>query len=144
MQLTLQSDYTLRVLIYAAIKQENLLTIDEIANFYNISAHHLTRIIHKLGELGYLKTIRGRSGGFYLARNPNQINIGELIEEIENHFYIVECFDPTKNSCKISKSCLLKPLLAEATKNFIQTLKKKTLANLLENNDKLKDIILKN
>ncbi len=63
MQLTLQSDYTLRVLIYLALKRDGLTTIDEIANVYQISAHHLTRIIHKLGELNYITTMRGRGGG---------------------------------------------------------------------------------
>ncbi len=141
LQLTLQTDYTLRVLIYLAIKNETLATIEELAHFYNISAHHLTRIIHKLGELGYIITLRGRGGGFHLSQNPKDINIGEVIEKIENHFYTVECFDPEKKTCKLLGACLLQPLLAEATKNFISTLKQKTLADLLVNENKLKQII---
>ena len=141
MQLTLQSDYTLRILIYISYHQEKIVTIQHIADFYKISAHHLTRIIHKLGELGYITTIRGKGGGFFLAKKPSEINIGELIEEIESHFHIVECFDPSKKSCKILGACLLRPLLAEATQKFIETLKQKTLSDFVTNNSKLKKII---
>ncbi len=144
MQLTLQTDYTLRVLIYLAIKNETLATIEEIAQFYNISAHHLTRIIHKLGEIGYITTVRGRGGGFRLAQNPEKINIGDVVEKIENHFYIVECFDPEKKTCKLWGACLLQPLLKEAANNFILTLKKKTLADLLMNDSRLNQIIKAN
>ncbi|MGY3804702.1 RrF2 family transcriptional regulator [Pigmentibacter ruber] len=143
MQLTLQSDYTLRVLIYISYHQDKIVTIEEIANFYEISAHHLTRIIHKLGELGYIYTIRGKGGGFRLAKTPSEINIGELIEKIESHFNIVECFDPTKKRCKILGACLLKPLLADAMQKFIDTLKQKTLADLVINNNRLKNLITK-
>ncbi|WP_158999750.1 RrF2 family transcriptional regulator [Pigmentibacter ruber] len=143
MQLTLQSDYTLRVLIYISYHQDKIVTIEEIANFYEISAHHLTRIIHKLGELGYIYTIRGKGGGFRLAKTPSEINIGELIEKIESHFNIVECFDPTKKRCKILGPCLLKPLLADAMQKFIDTLKQKTLADLVINNNRLKNLITK-
>ncbi len=143
MQLTLQSDYTLRVLIYLALKKDELSTIDEIAEAYQISAHHLTRIVHKLGELAYINTQRGRGGGILLAQLPEKINIGEIIEKIENHFYIVECFDPGKKCCVIQSVCLLKPHIAEATQSFINTLKKKTLADIILNKKQLEKILIK-
>lgn len=82
MRLTLYTDYSLRTLIYlAAMNQNRLCNIQEIADAYKISRNHLMKVIHNLGKLGYIETIRGRNGGFKLAKQPNEINIGELVRQ---------------------------------------------------------------
>ena len=48
MQLTLHTDYSLRVLIYLTQKRADLATISEIANFYQISRNHLVKVVHHL------------------------------------------------------------------------------------------------
>ncbi|MEJ6069977.1 Rrf2 family transcriptional regulator, partial [Psychrobacter sp. 16-Bac2893] len=94
MRLTNYSDYALRSLIYLATKPEpNLLAnISDIANSYHISKSHLTKIIHQLGQLGYIDSVRGKNGGIRLARAPKDINLGVLIKQIEPDFALVECF----------------------------------------------------
>ena len=94
MKLTNYSDYALRSLIYLAVKPEPqaLANISDIANSYDISRSHLTKIIHQLGQLGYIETIRGKNGGIRLARAPENINLGILIKQIEPDFALVECF----------------------------------------------------
>ena len=97
MKLTHYSDYALRSLIYLAVKPEPqaLANISDIANSYQISKSHLTKIIHQLGQLGYIETIRGKNGGIRLARLPKEINLGVLIKQIEPDFALVECFVAT-------------------------------------------------
>ena len=94
MRLTNYSDYALRSLIYLAIKPEPhlLANISDIANSYNISKSHLTKIIQQLGQLGYIDSVRGKNGGIRLAHAPKDINLGELIKQIEPDFALVECF----------------------------------------------------
>ena len=94
MRLTNYSDYALRSLIYLAIKPEPhlLANISDIANSYNISKSHLTKIIHQLGQLGYIDSVRGKNGGIRLACPPKDINLGVLIKKIEPDFNLVECF----------------------------------------------------
>ncbi|WLW67369.1 Rrf2 family transcriptional regulator [Psychrobacter sp. van23A] len=94
MRLTNYSDYALRSLIYLAIKPEPhlLANISDIANSYNISKSHLTKIIHQLGQLGYIDSVRGKNGGIRLACRPKDINLGVLIKQIEPDFNLVECF----------------------------------------------------
>ncbi|RKJ45379.1 Rrf2 family transcriptional regulator, partial [Butyricicoccus sp. 1XD8-22] len=82
MRLTLYTDYSLRVLLYLGIKgNEQLSTIQEIADNYNISKNHLMKVTYELGQLGYIETIRGRGGGIRLAMNPNDINIGQVVRK---------------------------------------------------------------
>ena len=94
MRLTNYSDYALRSLIYLATKPDPYLlaNISDIANSYNISKSHLTKIIHQLGQLGYIDSVRGKNGGIRLARAPKDINLGVLIKQIEPDFNLVECF----------------------------------------------------
>ena len=94
MRLTNYSDYALRSLIYLATKPDPYLlaNISDIADSYHISKSHLTKIIHQLGQLGYIDSLRGKNGGIRLALAPKDINLGVLIKQIEPDFNLVECF----------------------------------------------------
>ena len=100
MRLTNYSDYALRSLIYLATKPEPYLlaNISDIAVSYHISKSHLTKIIHQLGQLGYIESVRGKNGGIRLARAPKDINLGVLIKEIEPDFALVECFATSRTT----------------------------------------------
>src|SRR5690625_3035720 len=94
MKLTNYTDYSLRVLIYLAIKgPETKSTITEITEAYQISRNHLTKVIHQLGQIGVITTTRGRGGGITLAQNPKEVTIGSIVRETEENFHMVECFN---------------------------------------------------
>ena len=63
MRLTAFTDYCLRVLIYVGLKDDELATIDKIVESYGINRNHVVKVVFRLGQLGYLDTIRGRRGG---------------------------------------------------------------------------------
>ncbi|HEY8946223.1 MAG TPA: Rrf2 family transcriptional regulator, partial [Polyangiaceae bacterium] len=67
MRLTLHSDYSLRVLIFLALRHGKLATIPEIAEAYGISRAHLMKVVQELGRIGYVDTLRGRNGGLALG-----------------------------------------------------------------------------
>ena len=113
MRLTNYSDYALRSLIYLATKPEPYLlaNISDIAVSYHISKSHLTKIVHQLGQLGYIESVRGKNGGIRLARAPKDINLGVLIKEIEPDFALVECFATSRTMVdaadkQINKQCI--------------------------------------
>lgn len=122
MQLTLYSDYSLRVLLYLSQTKNDRSTIIEIANFYNISKNHLVKVVHRLAQLGYITSIQGKGGGIKLARDADKINIGDVIRKTEQHFHIVECFDAKNNTCIITSSCRLKKILSQAMEAFFNVL----------------------
>lgn len=130
MRLTTFSDYALRVLMYAAAAGDRLVTIEETARTYNISRAHLMKVVNILTRTGYLKGVRGRSGGFTLARPPEAINLGAVVRATEPDFALVECF-ATGNQCIITKRCQLPEVLNEALNAFIHTLDRYTLADLV-------------
>lgn len=130
MRITRYSDYSLRVLVYLAVKPGRLATIQEIAESYNISRNHLMKVVHQLTRAGYVTSIRGKKGGLRLDRAASDINIGTLMRETEPDMGLVECFRE-HNQCCITPVCGLKYMLAEALQNFLQTLDKYTLQDVL-------------
>jgi Rrf2 family nitric oxide-sensitive transcriptional repressor len=132
MRLTAFSDYALRVLMYAAARDGRLITIDETAGVYGISRAHLMKVVNQLTRAGFLKAVRGRSGGVALARTPVKIRLGDVLRATEPDFALVECFS-SGNQCLISPRCRLRGALNEALAAFIGTLDRYTLADLLLN-----------
>lgn len=133
MRLTNYTDYSLRVLIYLASKKpEELSNITEIAEAYGISRNHLTKVIHELGKMGVIHTIRGRGGGIKLALPPQNINIGEVVRKTEDDFNIVECFGDGPAHCVISPVCGLKHVLNRALFAYLAVLDEYTLADIVK------------
>ena len=124
------SDYALRVLMYAAAQRERLITIEETAQIYDISRNHLMKVVNVLTRAGYLKAVRGRTGGFTLARRPDRIRIGAVLRLTEPDFALVECFS-ADNHCLIAPTCRLRGVLSEALAAFVAVLDRHTLGDLL-------------
>lgn len=141
MHLTLHTDYALRALLYLRLRGEEQSTIQEIADSYRISKNHLMKVIQRLAGLGYVHARRGRGGGLLLAKPPQEINLGLLVEQMEPHLNLVECFDPETNTCPIIAACDLKNILGEAQQAFLQTLRRYTLADLGARGEPLRRIL---
>lgn len=130
MRLTNFTDYALRVLMYAAAHGDRLITIEETADAYGISRAHLMKIVNLLTRSGYLRAVRGHSGGLALARQPSKIRLSEVMRATEPDFALVECFT-CENRCRITLHCRLRGALQEAMGAFWKTLDRYTLADLL-------------
>ncbi len=129
MRLTTFSDYALRVLLYAANAEGRLVTIEETAKVYRVSRAHLMKVVNALTRAGYLKAVRGRSGGFLLSRAPEDIRLGDVIRLAEPDFALVECF-AGGNQCILTPLCGLPRIVNEALNAFIATFDRYTLADV--------------
>lgn len=130
MHITRYTDYSLRALIYLALQQDRLATIQEIADSYDISKNHLMKVVHQLTLKGYIESVRGKNGGLRLHRKPEDINIGVLVRETEQDMNLVECFSE-QNTCCITPVCGLKNIFAEALKSFLATLDQYNLSDVM-------------
>ena len=167
MRLTNYSDYALRTLMYLAVLPDRsaLATITDIANSYQISRSHLTKIIHQLAQIGFIESIRGKNGGIRLAKSPKHIVLGDVIRHTEPDFELVPCFalpvaNPAVNSdsprqgaapmnltkkaaekCEIAPVCQLKSVFYQATQAFLQVMDNYTLADIIQNEEELWQIL---
>lgn len=130
MRLTAYTDYSLRTLIFLSMHREQLVTVQQIADAHGIAKNHLTKVVHHLGLLGYVVTVRGRNGGLRLAREPADIVIGEVVRHTETDFYMASCFEQAVATCMYSSACSLKGELAKATAAFLEVLDAVTLEQM--------------
>jgi Rrf2 family nitric oxide-sensitive transcriptional repressor len=131
MRLTLHTDYALRVLIQVGLNGNRLTTIDEIAESFGVSRHHLMKVVNDLGQRGYLDTVRGRHGGMRLKREPDNINIGQVVRDTEDNLSVVGCLEQ-RGYCQIERVCVLRGVLHDATEAFLAVLDAHTLADLIK------------
>lgn len=142
MNLKKYTDYGLRVLIFTGLKRKGeLASIKEISSTYNISTHHLGKIVHELTKLGLVESIRGRNGGIRLAKPAEDMNVGQIVRMLEGDFTILECFDKESNHCIISPGCTLKHALNKALHAFFHVLDGYTIQDLITNENELRKLM---
>ena len=141
MRLTTFTDYSLRVMMYVAAHPEGRATIAEIARSYDISEHHLTKVVHFLGKEGYLENLRGRGGGLRLARAPSAINVGDVVKLTEGGDVPAECFERETNCCAITADCKLKFALSDAVDAFYAALRRFSLEDVVKNRKALGKVL---
>jgi Rrf2 family nitric oxide-sensitive transcriptional repressor len=130
MRLMSFTDFALRLLMYAAARDGQLVRIEEVANIFNISRGHLMKVANALTRAGFMTAVRGRSGGLQLARPPHAIALGDVVRATEPDFALVECFEQG-NQCIITRHCRMRGILHESLDAFNAVLDKYTLADLM-------------
>lgn len=115
--------------MFAASAGDRLITIEETARTFKVSKTHLNKVANTLTRGGYLKAVRGRSGGLTLGLPPEKIRIGDVIRLTEPDFAVVECF-ATGNQCVLTNSCKLSGMFGEAMASFQSVLDRHTLADV--------------
>ena len=141
MRVTLHTDFALRVLIQAGLNDGKLTTIKEIAQSFDISKAHLMKVVNDLSQMGYLDTVRGRGGGIRLMREPQDINIGQVVRDTEDQLDVIGCLEH-KGYCSIERVCVLRRALRNATDAFLAVLDAYTLADLIKPQRALSSILL--
>lgn len=137
MRLTSYTDYALRTLMFLALNRDRLVTIGDIAESHKIAKNHLTKVVHHLGTLGFVETVRGRSGGMRLGREPADIRIGDVMRQTESDFYMASCFDANAPGCLYAAGCEMRGALARATSAFLEVLDQITLEQMVARDPQL-------
>ena len=113
MRLTRHTDYALRLLIYLAGRDETRVQIAEVADAQAISRTHLMKIANDLARAGFIDAQRGRGGGIRLGRDPQDINLGQIVRTMEPGCTLVDC-----TACRLLRRCNLPGVLDQASSAF--------------------------
>jgi Rrf2 family transcriptional regulator, nitric oxide-sensitive transcriptional repressor len=133
MRLTQHTDFALRLLIYLGLSEPtHRPTIREAALAFGVAENHMVKVAHRMGQLGFITTMRGRGGGMALARQPSAIGIGEVVRATENDLAIVACMPGGGGGCPIAGVCVLQTAVSEALLAFLNVLDSYTLHDLLK------------
>ncbi len=107
MRLTKACEYGIRAMIYLATQQpDQVVFAREIAAACNIPPSYLAKVLQMLSRVGLVRSHQGASGGFILARAPEEIVVQEIVEAIDgpifqNSCLLNECQDCTEATCPV-------------------------------------------
>jgi Rrf2 family nitric oxide-sensitive transcriptional repressor len=133
LRLTQYSNFALRTLQFLALRAPEIVTVDDVARAHRISKAHLVKVAYDLSQRGYIETLRGRNGGMRLARNAEDITVGEIIRWTEAPLELVECFNSETNTCPLQGHCHLSRGVQRALRAFLSVLDDLTIADIAIN-----------
>ncbi|QYK40079.1 MAG: Rrf2 family transcriptional regulator [Paracoccaceae bacterium] len=141
MRLTIRTNLALRTLMFCAVNNDRTVRKHEVAVACRGSENHLAQVIHALAIAGFLTTVRGRAGGLRLARPATAITVGDVVRKFEGPVPFAPCMDPGDTSCPLIGCCRLTCVLAAALEAFHAALDRVTVADLVDGNAPLADIL---
>jgi Rrf2 family protein len=132
MLMSMQTDYALRVLLDIAANWPSAgVATRELAERQHVPRVFLTKIVAQLASNGFLRTQRGKGGGVMLGRNPEQINILDVVEMFEGRLRATTC-TASEEACVFGGNCAIRHLWMGGEENLRSYLSATTLADLVE------------
>lgn len=111
-------------------RSNKIVNANQIADQTGASRNHLAKVMLTLAKMGYVNSLRGPSGGFVLAKKPDEITLLEVYEAIEGKIHIPHC--PTnKTICPFTK-CILNNILHKVTSEVRDYFQNHTLQDYLQ------------
>ena len=111
-------------------KSDKYLNVTKIAEAIEGSRHHVAKVMQRLSKEGFIKSMRGPTGGFVLTKKPEEISFLALYEAIEGKVTVEECPFDRKEICTFEK-CLLENITPKMTQDFIDYLGNKFVADYM-------------
>jgi Rrf2 family nitric oxide-sensitive transcriptional repressor len=129
MRLTSQTDFGLRIMMFAAARGSERFTVNQVADAFAISRNHTMKIVQKLAASGLLVSVRGRGGGLVASATARQTRLGDIVRLLEEEIAPAACFTPDGGCC-ILGLCKLRGALGAAVDSFFATLDRQTLGDI--------------
>ncbi len=141
--LSKKSKYAINSLVYLArVYPQAPVLISSIATHEHIPRKFLEGILLQLKNAGILGSKKGKSGGYFLNRSPEEINVAEVIRLFEGAIALLPCVSYKQyqhcEECEDESVCGIKDLFAEARIEAVKLLKSGTLADILNREARLK------
>ncbi len=143
MKLSAQEEYGLRCLLQIGrLGAGGSLAISEISRAEGISNHYVGKLMGILRRGGLVKSVRGHTGGYTLARAPDQINVGQVLAVLGERLFepeFCERHSGTEEVCTHSVDCSIRSLWRAVQLVLDQVLSRTTLKDLLGNEQEMSD-----
>lgn len=128
-----KTEYALLAIEHMALSEHHgALTTStrEISEAYHIPYPLLAKVMQKLANKGFIKSIQGTKGGYLLAKKPIDISVADVISVFDGPVAVAECFKDTKINCPQWSDCLIKDPFYELNHKIQLLLSQTTVADL--------------
>lgn len=110
-------------------------SLKKISDKYTISESYLEQLFAKLKKGGYIDTVRGPQGGYYLSKRPDEITVGMILRTLEGDITTSECV--SKEVCSRESICATRVILEKIEKSINDVIDNITLADMQEEQKKI-------
>ena len=142
-KITSRGRYALKVVIDIAEQNTNdYIKLNDVALRHNISEKYLESIIASLTKAGLLIGVRGKGGGYKLAKKPEEYTVGSILKVTEGSLAPVNCMDGGVNTCESACDCKTLPLWKGLDKVIDEYLESVTIADLAFGKNKGDDYVI--
>lgn len=132
--------YALRTMVDLAVHGDcEPVKIKDIASRQDISGKYLEQIISILSRAGYVRSIRGNQGGYYLSRPPGEYTVGMILRVTEGSLAPVDCLSSGDNPCTRQLDCVTLRLWRELDEAIREVVDGYTLEDLVQWRKDMKD-----
>ena len=133
MVITRATEYAIRAVLFMAKQPQGQTVLKkDICRSQGITPAFLTKILQPLIKEGIVGSHRGVSGGFFLARDPAEITLFDIVEAEEGMPHLNLCLEE-EGSCPRDEVCPVHHIWREARMNLVDTLQRHSFAALLRN-----------
>ena len=130
MYITTKGRNALKVMIdLAQHREEGYVSLADIAERVRESQKYLEITVSQLSQNGLILSARGKTGGYMLARQPQEYTVAEIITVAEGSLAPVSCLE---GGCENADNCLSLPLWRELDDVIMNFLKSKKLSDLIK------------
>ncbi len=137
MMVSTKGRYALTVMVdLAKYSEGGFVSLSDIAERENLSMKYLESIISILNKGGMLQSLRGKKGGYRLARSPEEYNISEILLLTEGTLAPVNCIMQDGVQCEKAATCSTLPLWAGLDNVIDKYLSTITLDDIIKGNRK--------
>ena len=130
MQITRETDYAIRCVLYLSGKRGSVTMVDEISRKTAVPKSFLAKILQKLSRAGIVRSHRGVKGGFEISREPREISLLDVIEAVQGPVAMNACA-LDESVCSLSSSCSVHPVWVEVRGEVEKILRKKNFSHFI-------------
>ena len=139
MKLSTKGRYGLRAMIdLARYSEVEPVSINSIAARQNISERYLEQLVALLRKAGLVKSIRGATGGYILAKDAAEISVGDILRALEGSLEPVKCAAfYSEEGCMASDGCVTKYVWQKINDSINETVNQMMLDDLVRESKNL-------
>lgn len=132
MKISTRGRYGTRMMLDLTVHHERgPVPLSEIARRQDLSVKYLGQLIFPLRAAGFIRSVRGARGGYALAKKPEKISVGQIIEILEGGLYLVDCVKDPK-ICERAKECLTRNIWLMMSERLMNELSSLSLRDVLD------------
>lgn len=140
MGISTKSTYGIRAMFELAVSYgASPISVTHISRKENISVSYLEQLLSRLRRKGLVKSVRGPTGGYILAKGPKEITVGEIVRALDGNITPVHCAGnwAAGKKCKMIDKCVAKAVWEKLRHAVDSALDSVTLKDLCDDAKKL-------